>query len=178
MDIVLKIYTGLTGLFGASVLLASFQKNFNHKGMTFAGLSYLLGGSFGLYFHSWWPAITGIIIAIIIKKIFGEPDYSETLNNEDKSSYQIWWETYKPLMGPAGEPLNYIVVIKNITDMTEEEKEAYIEEKINKNLLWTVVDIGNEKALVRPGKHGENVKAWWICDVPFTETARDVEIQF
>jgi len=39
MDIVLKIFIGLAGLFGASVLLATFQKNFNHKGMTFAGLS-------------------------------------------------------------------------------------------------------------------------------------------
>lgn len=78
MDIVLKIFAGLTGLFGASVLFAAFQKNFNHLGMTLGGFTYLVGGFFGLYLHSWWPAVTGIILAIIIRKIFGEPDYERS----------------------------------------------------------------------------------------------------
>ena len=94
----------------------------------------------------------------------------------NKSPYQVWRETYKPLMGPFGEPMNYIEIIKKITDMTEVQKGEYIDEKVRKNLLWTVVDIGEGKNAVLPGKQEQNAVAWWICDVPYMGTPNGVEI--
>jgi hypothetical protein len=182
MEIVLKIFAGLTGLMGIFVFLTALVKSFSHKGMVLAGLSYLIGGFVSLYLVSWVPALTGIVVAIIIKKYLSEPDYSEnttikTSINLKNQAYQLWVETYKPLMG-VGEPMNYMNVIDKFTDMTQEEKDAYAQEKIDGYMFWTVIDKGNNKWLVRPGQHEGNVRAWWFCDVPYSETAKEIEIQF
>jgi hypothetical protein len=181
MEVVLNIFAGLTGLLGIFVLLTTMVKRFSHKGMILAGLSYLIGGSLSLYLSSWMPALIGIILAIVIRKIFGEPDYSEnTANTPDinhkNSAYQLWVETYKPLMG-VGEPMNYMNLISKFTDMSQEEKDAYVKEKIDGKLFWTVIDKGENKWLVRPGLHQGNVIAWWFCHVPYQETASEIEIQ-
>ena len=179
MEIILKIFAGLTCLIGIFVLLAALAKNFNHKGMVLAGLSYLIGNALGLFIMSWVPALTRIVLAIFIRKYMGEPDYSEnstTTTNLKNRSYQQFVETYKPLMG-IGEPLNYMNVIDKFTDMTPEEKDAYVREKIDSNLFWTVIELDINKWLVRPGQHEGNVIAWWFCDVPYSETAKDIEIQ-
>lgn len=153
MEIALKIISSLTCLIGVIVLFAAIQKRFKHFGMTIAGLTYFISGILSLYYNIWWPAITGIIVAVVIRKKFGEPDYS------DKNTFQLWLETFKPLIADNGEPLNYKEVIHQFTDMTIEEKNAYIKGKTNKNLLWSVVDNGNNNLIAKPGLHEKNVVA-------------------
>lgn len=79
-------------------------------------------------------------------------------------------------MGPLGEPMNYIEIIKKITDMDEAEKAEYINGKVRKNLFWSVVDSGEGKLAVLPGKQEGNVVAWWICDIAYEGTPDVVEI--
>jgi hypothetical protein len=173
IDAIIKIFSGLTVILGALVLFSASQKKFDHKGMVLAGAAYLIGGSLGIYLMSFLPPVLGIILAFVLKKIFSEPDYSDQTN---KSPFQIWWEHYKPLIGSNNEPMNYILLMKNITDMTPSEKDEYIKKKIESKLLWTVIDIGNGNLAVRPGKHEGNVVAWWVCDVSYDNNAREVKI--
>jgi hypothetical protein len=181
MEIVLKIFAGLTVILGSFIFLMALAKKFSHLGMTLAGLTYLLGGCLSLYINSWWPALIGIILAVIIRKIFGEPDYSEQnssgidLKRENKTPYQTWAETYKPLMG-IGEPLNYMITMDRITDMSQQEKDEYIKGKIDSNLFWTVINIKDGVTSVRPGRHEGNVTSWWICDVPYTDNVKEIVI--
>ena len=81
-------------------------------------------------------------------------------------------------MGPFGEPMNYIEVIEKITDMTETQKQEYIDEKIRGNRLWTVVNAGEGTITLLPGKVEENATAWWICDIPYTGTPNGISITF
>ncbi len=76
MEIILKIIAGLTGLFGAFVFLSAILKGFDHKGITLGGLSYLLGGVASFYYVIWWPIVVGIVLALVIRKVYGEPDYN------------------------------------------------------------------------------------------------------
>jgi hypothetical protein len=91
-----------------------------------------------------------------------------------KSQYQLWSEKYKPLMG-MGEPLNYMKALDHFSDMTSEQKDEYVQEKIDSNLFWTVIDIGGNRWSVRPGQHNGNVVAWWFCDVPYNEDVEEIE---
>lgn len=34
-------------------------------------------------------------------------------------------------------------------------------------MIWSVVQSGNNKVKVSPGRFSENVIAWWICDVAY-----------
>lgn len=78
MEIVFRIFGGLTGLFGIFVLLTAMRKGFSHKGTTLSGLCYLLGGIGSFYFISWWPALLGIILTLFIRRILGVTDYVKT----------------------------------------------------------------------------------------------------
>jgi hypothetical protein len=78
VDIFLKIVASLTGLLGGFILLAAMLKRFEHKGMTLAGISYLLGGLLSLVYPNWWPLIIGILTAVVIRKKYGEPNYERT----------------------------------------------------------------------------------------------------
>jgi hypothetical protein len=77
MEIILKIFAGLTTLIGVFILLTAAIKRFHHIGMTLAGVSYLIGGLGCFYFNSWWTIILGISFAFFIRKRFGEPDFSQ-----------------------------------------------------------------------------------------------------
>ena len=165
MDTILLIVGILCGLYGLFILFASLVKKFQHIGMTLAGICFLVGGLLCFYLNSWWPIVGAVVLTIIIRRAFGEPDYSKG------NIYHKWAARYRPLMG-NGEPLNYIEVLKNITDMNEEEKKAYIDQKITNSLLWTVLDLGNDVIEVRPGRHDGDVIAWWVCDVPYSKSAQ------
>lgn len=78
MEIILKIIASLTGLLGGFILFTTILKRFEHKGMALAGLSYLIGGLLSFIYLSWWPLIGGILIAVAIKRKYGEPNYERS----------------------------------------------------------------------------------------------------
>jgi hypothetical protein len=171
MEILLIVVATLSMLYGLLLFIASSQNKFEHRGLLLGSIIFFTGGLLGILSYSWWIVAGGILMPLIIRRIFGE---TQDLNG---SSYQTWCKKYKPLMG-IGKPLNYIDVIQNITDMTNEEKKAYLDQKITAKLFWTVIELGHEKIAVHPGQYEGNVIAWWICDVPYTESANTFEFQF
>ncbi|MEQ9220947.1 MAG: hypothetical protein RLO17_23030 [Cyclobacteriaceae bacterium] len=80
MEILYYILAALMSLFGLTVLIAASKYQFQHLGLTLGGLAYLSGGLLTGYLLTWWPLISGFILAIIFKKLFGDP--SETVKNE------------------------------------------------------------------------------------------------
>jgi hypothetical protein len=73
MQIVLYIIAGLSMLMGVFILVTASKYQFKHLGLTFGGLTYLIGGLFSINMLTWWPVIGAWILAFGIRKIFGDP---------------------------------------------------------------------------------------------------------
>lgn len=130
MEFILKALSALSFFLGLFILGTSAIRRFEHPGMAMSGAVYVAAGVMSFAWLNWWPVIAGIILVFLIKAKFGEPDYSRS-PSQGKDDYENWCRTYRPLMG-AGQPLNYMEVIQRITDMTDEQKEAYLDEKDEK----------------------------------------------
>jgi hypothetical protein len=175
MDIFTKILAWLSLLLGVFIFVASSLKKFSHIGMALAGVSYFLGGVFSLYLNSWLPLMLGFLISFLFRKFFGEPNYAKQKFANDVS-YLDWSSKYLPLI-TSGEPTNYLKVMKVISDMTYEEKKNYMENKVQSKLFWTVIEIGDKKLKILPGRHNGNVVAWWLCQVPYSHDATAIEVE-
>jgi len=73
MQILLYIAGGLSGIMGFFILLTASEYKYSHLGLTFGGLSYLIGGILAIYQSNWWFIIGAWILAFGIRKIFGDP---------------------------------------------------------------------------------------------------------
>ncbi len=58
---------------GYYVLKAAAKYKFKELGLTFGGLSYLLGGILALLTVSWIPLVSGFILALVFRTLFGDP---------------------------------------------------------------------------------------------------------
>ena len=73
MQILLYIFGGLSSLMRIFILVTASKYQFKHLGLTFGGLSYLIGGILTITQLNWWFVIGAWILAFAIRKIFGDP---------------------------------------------------------------------------------------------------------
>lgn len=73
MLILLYIAGGLSGILGFFILVTASKYQYKNLGLTFGGLSYLIGGILAIYQSNWWFVIGAWILAFGIRKIFGDP---------------------------------------------------------------------------------------------------------
>jgi len=74
VDILIYILGILAIVMGLFILNAARKYKFREYGLTFPGLSYLIGGIATLVFFKWWPLAAGLLLAFIFRKSFGEPE--------------------------------------------------------------------------------------------------------
>ncbi len=73
MLILLYILAGLSLIMGSLILVAAYEYDFIHLGLTLGGLSYIIGGLLTIKLFSWWPLIGGWLATFVIRKVFDDP---------------------------------------------------------------------------------------------------------